>query len=87
LAYALPNSGKTAGMPDIIKDIEQSFFHLKESFTKTETDNVDMVARLGTVTLEKNQIYRIIDSLNFVIITTDIQDNIVYINAYMLKFI
>ena len=87
LASALPNSGKTAGMPDIIKDIEQSFFHLIESFKKTETDNVEMAATLGTVTLEKNQIYRIIDSLNFGIITTDIQDNIVYINAYMLNLL
>ena len=87
LASALLGSGKTAGMPDIIKGIEQSFFQLKKSLEKTETDNVEMAARLGTVTLEKNQIYRIIDSLNFGIITTDIHDNIVYINAYMLNLL
>jgi two-component system sensor histidine kinase VicK len=82
-----PNSRKTARMPDIMNDIEQSFHQLKESLKKTETDNVNLSASLGSVTLEKNQIFRVIDSLSFGIITTDIQDNIVYINAYMLNLL
>ncbi|MBW1863100.1 MAG: PAS domain-containing protein [Deltaproteobacteria bacterium] len=87
LVPALPNSGKIGGIIDIIKDIEQSFLQLRNSLNKTETDNVEMAARLGVATLEKNQIYRIIDSINFGIIATDIQDNINYINAYMLNLL
>jgi signal transduction histidine kinase len=80
-------SGKDAGISGILQHIEQSFSQLRERLDKTETDNVDIAAKLGVTTFEKNQVSKIIDSINLGIVITDIQDNISYINDYMLNLL
>jgi signal transduction histidine kinase len=46
-----------------------------------------MATRLGVATYEKNKVSRIINSITFGIIITDVQDNIDYVNDYMLKLL
>jgi len=72
-----------SGFLHILKDLEQSFFQIKETIKKTETENAAIAGRLGVVTFERNQISKIIDSIDFGIIITDIQDTVHFINAYM----
>jgi len=79
------SSEEKGGMLDIIQDLEQSFFQLRETLQKTKEDNVEITARLGVSNFEKNQISRIIDSLNSGIVITDIQENINHINSFILK--
>jgi two-component system phosphate regulon sensor histidine kinase PhoR len=70
-----------------MNDLEQSLVKLKEKLDKTEADNTEMATMLGVTTFEKNKISKIIDSMSFGVIITDIQDNINYINAYMLSLL
>ncbi len=74
---------KEAGFVSLIKDMEQSFFQIKETLKKTESENAAIAGQLGATTFERNQISKIIDSIDFGIVITDIQDNIRFINAYM----
>jgi len=86
-APAITNSEKNGGILHDIKDLERSIVRFKENFKKIETDNMELAAKLGVTTFEKNQISKVIDSINFGIIITDIQDNITHINAYMLNLL
>jgi signal transduction histidine kinase len=63
-----------------IKALERSLTQIKEKLLKIETDNVILVSKLGVTTFEKNQVVKILDSINFGIVITDIQDNISLIN-------
>lgn len=80
-------SGRSRGIAGGIRSLERALAGLKEALNKTESENMEMAARLGVATFEKNQIYRIIDAINFGIIITDIQENVIYINSYMINLL
>ena len=80
-----PASGD--GIGSTIKALEQSLTQVKQKLTKIEEDNVELASKLGVITFEKNQIVNILDAIKFGVIITDIQDNISYINNYMLKLL
>lgn len=80
---ALGGVGKNTGFLQLVQDLEKSFFQIKETLNRTESENAVIAGRLGVATFERNQISKIIDSINFGIIITDIQDNVSFINAYM----
>lgn len=80
-------SEKGPGMVPILQDLETSFFRLKENLKQTENRNLEMATKLGVARFEQNQISKIIDSIPFGIIITDIQDHISYINARMLNLL
>jgi signal transduction histidine kinase len=84
---AVKDSGKAAGIVPIIDDLEVYLGKIKGKLEIIETDNVDLISKLGVTTFEKNKIVKILDSINFGIIITDIQENIDHINAYMLKLL
>ncbi len=84
---AVKDSGKIVGIIPIIDDLEKYLSKIKSKLTNIETDNVDLLSKLGVTTFEKNKIVKILDSINFGIIITDIQENIDHINAYMLKLL
>ena len=84
---AVKYSGKIAGITPIIDDFEKYLSKIKSKLNIIETDNVDLISKLGVTTFEKNKIVKILDSINFGIIITDIQENIDHINAYMLKLL
>ena len=78
----------TAGkIAPIIQGFEQSLTQIKEKMKQIEADNMELASKLGVTTFEKNQIINILDSINFGIIITDIQDNVSLINEYMLKLL
>ena len=87
IAAAAKDSGKTVGIAPIIDDLEEYFSKIKSKLHIIETDNVDLISKLGVTTFEKNKIVKMLDSINFGIIITDVQENIDHINAYMLKLL
>jgi len=80
-------SGKSVGIAPIIEDLEVYLSQIKNKLQVIETDKVDLISKLGVTTFEKNKIVKLLDSINFGIIITDIQDNIDHINEYMLKLL
>jgi len=81
------NDSKSSDITPIIKNIEQSLSHIGEKLRSIETDNVDLISRLGVTTFEKNQSINIIDTINFGIVITDLQDNVVLLNDNMLRLL
>lgn len=73
------------GFLPITRDLEKALFQIRETLREAEEENADMASRVGISLFENNQVNRIIDCINFGFITTDIQDNIHYINASMLS--
>ena len=70
-----------------IENFQQSFIKLKDRLEKIETNNEELAARFGVLKFEKSQIINILNSINFGIIVTDIQDNVGHINDYMLNLL
>ena len=77
--------GKTSGIFSMIQDLEISFMRIKDALSKTEQENLDLATKLGLAVFEKKQVSKIIDSLDMGIILTDIHENIININTYMLN--
>ncbi|NOR25876.1 MAG: PAS domain-containing protein [Desulforhopalus sp.] len=78
---------KDAGIADVIVDLEQSLVQLKQKYEKIEAENTNLTTKCGVISFEKTNILNILDSMNYGVIVTDIQDNINYINAYMLNIL
>ena len=78
---------KNGGVGDIIRDLEQSVVKLKDKYERIQTENVNLTTKCGIISFEKNNIFSILDSINYGIIVTDIQDNITHINSYMLNLL
>jgi len=71
----------------IIKALEHSLLIIREKLTRIEADNVALASKLGVTTFEKNQVLNILDSINFGIVITDIQDTVSLMNKYLLRLI
>jgi two-component system sensor histidine kinase VicK len=84
---SVPNSADGESIGFTIKALERSLTQIKEKLIKIETDNVALASKLGVTTFEKNQVVKILDSINFGIVITDIQDNISLINEYLLRLL
>ncbi len=76
---------KETGMLPMIQDLERSFLKIKQEFSNAEADNIKMSTQLGVAVFEKNQVLKIIDSVDVGIIITDIHENIINVNAHMLS--
>ncbi|MFC1822196.1 sensor histidine kinase [Thermodesulfobacteriota bacterium] len=81
------HSLSSGGMFHIIKDLELSFEKLRDTLTHTKTNNVEMSTLLGVANYQRKQISRVIDSIDFGIIITDLHDNIIETNDYMLDLL
>lgn len=86
-AAADKDAGKIVRIAPIIQDLEEYLHQIKNKLKLIETDNVDLISKLGVTTFEKNKIIKILDSINFGIIITDSHENIDHINEYMLKLL
>ena len=75
------------GFIPIVKELEKSFFQIKEILDETESENAIISGRLGAVIFEKNKIAEIIDLIDFGVIITDVQDKVTFINAYMINLL
>ena len=78
---------KNGGVGEIIRDLEQSVVKLRDKYQKIQTENMDLTTKCGIISFEKNNVFSILDSINYGIIVTDIQDNITHINSYMLNLL
>jgi PAS domain S-box-containing protein len=81
------SSIKTGLIGPLVEEFAQSLMQVKEKLHQIENENVELTSRLGVLTFEKNQIIHILDSINLGIIITDIQNNIIHINDYMLNLL
>ncbi len=77
----------TTPIAPMVENLEASLAQIGERLSVIEKDNINLASKLGVATFEKNQIMKILDSINFGIVITDLQDNISHINEYMLKLI
>jgi len=82
--HVFSNGGKTI---PILTDVEQSLEHMCNRLNEIKEDNLRLISRLGVSSFEKNQMTNVLDSINFGVIITDLQDHITNINDYMLKLI
>jgi PAS domain S-box-containing protein len=80
-------SFKNGGVGEIIKGLEQSVFQLKERYEKIQAENIDLTTKCGVISFEKHNVFNILDSINYGIVVTDLQDNITHINSYMLNLL
>jgi len=80
-------STKRGQIAPVLEDLERSLNQFKKKLSEIETDNVELASRLGVLTFEKNQIVKILDSINFGVIITDIQDNVIHINDFMIRLL
>jgi len=71
----------------MIDDLEQSLSQIQDKLNQIKTINSELTSKLGVTTFEKNQIMKILDSINFGIIITDMHNNVGHINGYMLKLL
>ena len=78
---------KNGGVAEIIRDLEQSVVKLRDKYQRIQTENIDLTTKCGIISFEKNNVFSILDSINYGIIVTDIQDNITHINSYMLNLL
>jgi len=83
----VPNSADRESVGSTIKTLERSLTQIKKNLTKIETENVALASKLGVTTFEKNQVAKVLDSINLGIVITDIQDNISLINEYLLRML
>jgi len=86
-ASDLKISSKTTPIAPMVENLEASLAQIGERLSLIEKDNINLASKLGVATFEKNQIMKILDSISFGIVITDLQDNISHINEYMLKLI
>ncbi len=71
----------------IIEGLEHSLLTVRERLQQIRTDNLSLSSRLGVITFERDQIAKILDAISFGIIVTDVHDNVILINQYMLKLL
>ena len=78
---------RTSQIAPIVNELQGSLGTITERLNHIEQDNLNLASKLGVATFEKKQILKILDSINFGVIITDLQDNISHINEYMLKLL
>ena len=80
-------TGKSGQIAMIIEGLEESLTQIREKLNIIETDNVELSSKLSVTVFEKNQIIKILDTINFGIIIINIQEHVSHINDYMLNLL
>jgi len=86
-AAILNNSSKNFRISPMMEGFKNSMVQFKKRLEKIETNNKELASRIGVLRFEKKQVINILNSINFGIIITDIQDNVGHINDYMLNLL
>ena len=87
LTAASPREAGDSDLKMVIDDMETSFRAVLTQIHRLKEENLALVSRLGLTTFDRRHIASILDAISFGIIVTDAQENIVYINQYMLNLI
>ncbi|MCK5507953.1 MAG: PAS domain-containing protein [Desulfobacterales bacterium] len=86
-AAVFDNSLQGSGIAQFIKNFHQSLIQFKDKFEKIKNENEDLISKSSVLMFEKKQVINILDSMDFGIIVTDIQNNITNMNNYMLNML
>lgn len=78
---------KSGQIAPMVEEFEESLSQINEKLRDIQTENIELTSRLGVMAFERNQIVKILDSVNFGIIIIDVQENINHVNDYMLKLL
>ncbi|GAX59212.1 multi-sensor signal transduction histidine kinase [Candidatus Scalindua japonica] len=81
------NGGQGTNIVNIIGELNKSFSNIQDRITRIESENIELSTKMGAISFEKDQIINLLNSLSFGIITTDLHDNINYINDYISNLI
>jgi len=71
----------------VIEGMETSVEKLHHQMQQLRDENLALASRLGVATFDRRHISSILDAIFFGIIVTDTQENVVYINKYVLNLI
>ncbi len=86
-AAVFDNSLQSSGIAQFIENFQQSLVQFKNKFEKIKNKNENLISKSSVLMFEKKQVINILDSMNFGIIVTDIQNNITNMNNYMLNIL
>ena len=81
------SSKSMPGFLPAVAELEHSFSRIKNVLTDIEKDNMEMTTKLGVLSYQKNQIVKIIDSIDTGIIIMDSRAMVVNANNYALNLI
>ena len=86
-AAVFDNSLQGSGIARFIENLQRSLVQFKNKLEKIKNENEDLISKSSVLMFEKNQVINILDSMDFGIVVTDIQDNITNMNNYMLNML
>lgn len=86
-AAVFDNSLQGSGIARFIKNLQRSLVQFKDKLEKIKNENENLISKSSVLMFEKNQVINILDSMDFGIVVTDIQDNITHMNNYMLTLL
>ena len=86
-AAASPREAGDGDLQTVIDVMEKSVQKVHHQIQQIKEDNLALVSRLGVATFDRRHISSILDAIFFGIIVTDTQENVIYINQYMLNLI
>ena len=86
-AAASPREAGDGDLQSVIDVVEKSVQNIHQQIQQIKVDNLALVSRLGVATFDRRHISSILDAIFFGIIVTDTQENVIYINRFMLNLI
>jgi signal transduction histidine kinase len=84
---ASPAKAEDGDMQTVIDGMEKSVQQFRDQIRRVKEENLALVSRLGVATFDRGHISSILDAIFFGIVVTDAQENVVYINQYILNLI
>ncbi|MDL1963597.1 MAG: cell wall metabolism sensor histidine kinase WalK [Deltaproteobacteria bacterium] len=81
------NTSQGSEIARFIENLKRSLVQFKDKFEKIKNDNEDLISKSSVLMFEKKQVINILDSMDFGIVVTDIQNNITHMNNYMLNLL
>ena len=82
-----PREAGDGDLQTVIDVVEKSVQNIHHQIQQIKVDNLALVSRLGVATFDRRHISSILDAIFFGIIVTDTQENVIYINRFMLNLI
>ena len=84
---ASPREAGDSDLQTVVEGMEKSFQKVRNQIQQIKGENLALVSRLGVATFDRRYISSILDAIFFGIIVTDVHENVVYINQYILNLI
>jgi len=91
--WAEASSEGLAGSPSggeltrLVGGLEKSLVFIQEKISRMEEGQAELSGKLGAMTFRVKQFEKILDSVNFGIIMTDLNDNVTHVNEFWLRLL